>query len=151
MSPEQPYDGRLDGTAARTDGRELRGTMPLLPRRGPCDRCFMKGWFLRRSTVTSAMRAELVGELAHLGMPITVNESACCCPARPMVTVMMPPTASRPYPVDLLLCGHHYRVSQAALRAAGAVVYDEAGVPITAGISDYQHSRHQPAAASPRP
>ena len=125
--------------------------MPLWPRPGQCDRYFMKGRFLRRNTVTRAMRAELVGELAQLGMPIAVNERACCCPARPMVTVMMPPTASRPYPVDLLLCGHHYRVSQAALRAAGAVVYDEAGVPITAGISDYQHSRHQPAAASPRP
>jgi len=34
-----------------------------------------------------------------------------------MVTAVMPATARRPYPVDLLLCGHHYRVSQAALRA----------------------------------
>ena len=57
----------------------------------------------------------------------------------------------RPYPVDLLLCGHHYRVSQVALRAAGAAVYDETGVPVTAGTSDYQYSRHQPAAAAPRP
>ena len=56
-----------------------------------------------------------------------------------------------PYPIDLLLCGHHYRVSQAALLTAGAVVYDETGVPITAGTSDYQHSSHKPAAASPRP
>ena len=54
----------------------------------------------------------------------------------------LPPTARRPYPVDLLLCGHHYRVSQAALRAAGAAVYDETGVPITAGTSDYQQYRH---------
>ena len=82
MSPEQPYDGRLGGTAARTDGRELRGTMPLLPRPGQCDRCFMKGWFLRRSTVTSAMRAELVGELAHLGMPIAVNETCLLLPSQ---------------------------------------------------------------------
>ena len=111
----------------------------------------MKGRFLRRSTMTQAMRAELAGELAQLGVPIAVNERACCCPARPMVTVMMPPAASRPYPVDLMLCGHHYRVSQAALRVAGAVVYDETGVRVTAGISDNQHSRHQPAAASPRP
>src|SRR5271166_2133073 len=49
--------------------------------------------------------------------PIAGNERACCCPAKPMVTAVMAPTARRPYPVDLLLCGHHYRVSQAALRA----------------------------------
>ena len=97
------------------------------------------------------MRAELADDLAHLGRPVVANERACCCPARPMVTVVMPPTASRPYPIDLLLCGHHYRVSQAALRAAGAVAYDETGVPITAGTSDYQHSRCQQAAAAPRP
>ena len=125
--------------------------MPLLPRPTRCDRCHMKGRFLHRDIVTRAMRVELADDVAQLGMPIAVNERACCCPARPMVTVVMPPTASRPYPVDLLLCGHHYRVSQAALRAAGATVYDETGVPITVGVSDYQRSRHQPARAAPRP
>ena len=48
----------------------------------------------------------------------------------------MPPTASRPHPVDLLLCGHHFRVSQAALRAAGATVYDETGLLVMAGTTD---------------
>jgi hypothetical protein len=37
-----------------------------------------------------------------------------------VVQVMMPPTAERPYPVDLWLCGHHYRVCQDALASAGA-------------------------------
>jgi len=50
-----------------------------------------------------------------------------------VVTVVMPPTASRPHPVDLLLCGHHFRVSQASLQAAGADVYDKAGLLIIAG------------------
>jgi len=50
-----------------------------------------------------------------------------------VVTVVMPPTASRPHPVDLLLCGHHFRVSQASLQAAGADVYDKAGLLIMAG------------------
>lgn len=36
----------------------------------------------------------------------------------------MPPTASRPHSVDLWLCGHHYRASADALRAAGARVED---------------------------
>jgi hypothetical protein len=49
---------------------------------------------------------------------------SCCCPARPAVKVIMPPTASRPRPVDLWLCGHHYRASVGALLAAGAIVED---------------------------
>jgi hypothetical protein len=112
---------------------------------------YMKGQFLRRNTVTRAMRAELADDLAQLGRPIAVNDRACCCPARPMVSVVMPPTASRPYPIDLLLCGHHYRVSRAALRAAGATVYDQAGRAVTGDTSGHQHSRHQPAGAAPRP
>lgn len=53
-----------------------------------------------------------------------IPSRACCCPARPRVRVIMPPTAGRPHPVDLWLCGHHYRVSRDALRAAGAEVED---------------------------
>jgi hypothetical protein len=33
----------------------------------------------------------------------------------------MPPTTGRPYRVELLLCGHHFRLSQWTLAAAGAV------------------------------
>ena len=45
-----------------------------------------------------------------------VHTTGTAATARPTVTVVMPPTASRPHLVDLLLCGHHFRVSQAALR-----------------------------------
>ncbi len=38
-----------------------------------------------------------------------------------MVRVLMPATPSRPYRVELLLCGHHFRLSQWTLAAAGAV------------------------------
>jgi hypothetical protein len=69
-------------------------------------------------------------------VPIGVTARACCCPARPVVTVVMPPTASRPHPVDLLLCSHHFRISQAALQAAGAAVYDQTGLLIMAGAGD---------------
>ena len=51
-----------------------------------------------------------------------MDDRACCCPARPIVRVLMPATPSRPYRVDLLLCGHHYRLSQWTLAAAEAVV-----------------------------
>jgi hypothetical protein len=37
-----------------------------------------------------------------------------------VVRVFMPAVPARPHQVDLLLCGHHYRVSRQALAAAGA-------------------------------
>jgi hypothetical protein len=33
----------------------------------------------------------------------------------------MPSTSDRPYRVELLLCGHHFRLSQWTLAAVGAV------------------------------
>ena len=84
-------------------------------------------------TVTRADRAWLVGELAEIERAIGVTERACCCPARPVVRVVMPATATRPELADLLLCGHHYRAGRAALRAAGAAVYDEQGALLEAG------------------
>jgi hypothetical protein len=53
-----------------------------------------------------------------------VPSRACCCPARPVVKVVIPPVPGRPHPVDLWLCGHHYRASRAALLLAGASVED---------------------------
>jgi hypothetical protein len=41
---------------------------------------------------------------------------------------MMPATACRPDPVDLLLCDHHDRASQGALQAADATIYDHEGL-----------------------
>ena len=58
-------------------------------------------------------------------------EHACCCPARPAVVVVMPAAGGRPYPIDLLLCRHHYRVCERALAAAGAVAFDTYGLPLT--------------------
>ena len=49
-------------------------------------------------------------------------DQACCCVARAVVRVVMPPTPGRPYETELLLCGHHYRVSRASLVAAHARV-----------------------------
>jgi hypothetical protein len=64
-----------------------------------------------------------------------LGDRACCCPARPVVRVLIPPASARPHSVDLLLCGHHYRASCAALAAAGAVIMDDrrSGGTIMAG------------------
>ena len=50
-----------------------------------------------------------------------MDDRACCCPSRPVVRVLMPATPSRPYRVDLLLCGHHFRHFHWTLAAAGGV------------------------------
>jgi hypothetical protein len=69
--------------------------------------------------------------LPRRAAPFSVTDQACCCPARPVVMVILPATADRPFPEDLLLCGHHFRVNESALRAAGAVAYDATGAPVT--------------------
>lgn len=50
-----------------------------------------------------------------------MDDKACCCPSRPMVRVFMPSAPHRPYRVELLLCGHHFRLCKWTLAAAGAV------------------------------
>lgn len=59
--------------------------------------------------------------------PSRLADRSCCCPARPVVRVIIPSISARPHPVDLLLCGHHYLASRAALAAVGAVAIDETG------------------------
>lgn len=61
--------------------------------------------------------------------PAGAAGSACCCPARPAVRVIMPGCPARPHTTELRLCGHHYRVSRAALTAAKAIVRELPGTP----------------------
>lgn len=59
------------------------------------------------------------GDPSPPGEDNLLNRS-CCCPARPAILVLMPPTATRPHETDLLLCEYHFRESRRALSAAGA-------------------------------
>jgi hypothetical protein len=68
--------------------------------------------------------------------PPRLADRSCCCPARPVIRVLIPPGPARPYSADLLLCGHHYLASRAALAAVGAEVIEETGAmadPVLAG------------------
>jgi hypothetical protein len=65
--------------------------------------------------------------------PAWLLETACCCPARPAVRVVMPASDDRPRSAELLLCGHHFRNSREALIVAGASVYDRKGSLISSG------------------
>jgi hypothetical protein len=72
-------------------------------------------------------RAEAADDQAAWSGPSLLADHSCCCPARPVVRVLLPPSSTRPHSVDLLLCGHHYLVSRAALAAANAIAIDETG------------------------
>jgi hypothetical protein len=65
--------------------------------------------------------ALLHDDAIEAGGPVVLGP-ACCCPANPVVRVIMPATAARPHHTELLLCGHHGRVSRQALAAANATV-----------------------------
>ena len=69
---------------------------------------------------------------------------SCCCSARPAVVAVMPPGPGREHRTELLLCGHHYRASLAALAAAGAVVVDMSGIP----LAGYEWPEHLAAPAA---
>ena len=107
----------------------------------------MKGWFAHRAKDTADL-----GKLDDLlpGLRHAMADRACCCPARPVVTVIMPAAPGRPHPVDLLLCRHHFQVSQAALISAGAAVYDDTGALVAGGVSEDEHSLGEHAAAARR-
>jgi hypothetical protein len=77
-------------------------------------------------------RAKAADDQPAWSGPPRLADRACCCPARPVVRVLIPPASARPHSVDLLLCGHHYLVSRAALAAVGAVVIDETGTVLEA-------------------
>ena len=117
------------------------GTRPLSRGSPPCKALCMRARFRHRNAVDDP---------GHWAKPLALAGRACCCPARPVVTVVMPPTAARRHPVDLLLCGHHYRVCRAALTAAGATVYDETGALINTGGGGHEPARPEPADAAPR-
>jgi hypothetical protein len=63
----------------------------------------------------------------ELDVPADREDRACCCLVQPVVRAIVPPTPKRGYPMDLLLCGHHYCVSRRALITAGASIYDMPG------------------------
>jgi hypothetical protein len=62
---------------------------------------------------------------APAGLPFL--DRACCCVARAVVRVVLPAAPGRPHETELMLCGHHYRVSRDALAAARARVEELPG------------------------
>ena len=94
--------------------------------------------FTRRRASTADRVAD---NQADWSGPPRLADHSCCCPARPVVRVLIPPGPARQSPADLLLCGHHYRVSRAALAAAGAAVIDETGTVVDSVPAGCRRSR----------
>jgi hypothetical protein len=99
---------------------ELR---PFLARARPGDAEAMNARFHQADQAESA--AGLFGPAAQVWAG--PGDQACCCVARAVVRVVLPPTPDRPHETELLLCGHHYRVSRAALAGAHAQVEELPG------------------------
>lgn len=55
-------------------------------------------------------------------------DRACCCPAEPVVRVVLPPSPTRAQTTDLLLCARHYRISRHAFIAAEAAICELPGI-----------------------
>jgi hypothetical protein len=99
----------------------------------------------RRAAVAGKAAA---GQAEWFGPP-RLAERSCCCPARPVVVVLIPPASARRHPADLLMCGHHYLSSRAALAVAGAIVVDETGAivdlaPVSRETRDFTPARSAP-------
>jgi hypothetical protein len=101
-------------------------------RRAPGDAKAMNARFHQSPDRQADGATALFDAVAH---PVPVPgpaDRACCCVARAVVRVVMPPAAGRPHETELLLCGHHYRVSRHALSAAHARVEELAVSPADA-------------------
>jgi hypothetical protein len=84
--------------------------------------------------------AGLFDATAPHGPAASLADQACCCVARAVVWVVMPPAPGRPHETELMLCGYHYRVSRSALAAAHAAVCELAGS--SADASAWFHDDH---------
>jgi hypothetical protein len=73
---------------------------------------------------------ELAGRPAALIEPVAPASHACCCPAAPAFQIVLPGSEQRPWPTEILLCGHHYREHRRHLLARGAATYDRTGWPV---------------------
>jgi hypothetical protein len=107
----------------------------------------MNARFRRRPTRQDGVAVQPASGGYAPGSPTILIDRSCCCPARPVVRVIMAPTQTRPWKTDLLLCGHHYRVSRSSLAAARAAVGEIPGTPsdTAAWIELGQHAPLVPA------
>jgi hypothetical protein len=79
----------------------------------------------RKNNATTQRAPDSVSHPA--AQDVGLAEHTCCCPAKAVVRVTMPPAPGRPHETDLLLCGHHYRVSRHALASDRAAVRELPG------------------------
>ena len=91
----------------------------------------MDAKFTRQSPIRNVPAAEQIGDggTSLSAESASAADRACCCAAKAAVRVTMPAGPSRAHPTELLLCGHHYRLSRQALVEAQATVHELPGTP----------------------
>jgi hypothetical protein len=82
----------------------------------------MNARFLSRTSTNDYASLQPLDDAIPSRATADLADRACCCSARAMVQVVMPPSPARPHRTELLLCGHHYRAARRALAAAAAAV-----------------------------
>jgi len=87
---------------------------------------------LRRAAALKATPSGAVEPAAAYLPARRHRERACCCSAQPAVIAVMPVAGDRRAATELLLCGHHYRISRATLAAKGATFLDMKGFALAA-------------------
>jgi hypothetical protein len=85
------------------------------------------GGRLSRATTAAAGQPDTSEPVAVCRTTWRYADRSCCCAAQPAVVAVIPPGGERQAETDLLLCGHHYRASKAALSAADATILDMKG------------------------
>lgn len=88
----------------------------------------LSGQTIRQASPSASLTEDWVASLRTAGR-------ACCCSAKPavvaVVTVKDRAAPDKLLISDLLLCGHHYRLSRSVLAAMGATVIDAHGAMVT--------------------
>jgi CBS domain-containing protein len=106
------------------DGHQGGGASP------PLEGGMNEGQAMTRSLPITDIAARDAGSASAwplLRPAVLPSQLACCCPAQPLDQVIFPTTTSHDQPVEVLLCGHHYRLSRATLLRVGSPIYDVTG------------------------
>jgi hypothetical protein len=143
----RPHDTAVAAATSGTFGTfgpDLGAFLLCQSRAGRRDAENMNARFLHQAAGSDGGTARPEHERIEHTQDAVIASRADCCPARPVVRVIMPSTPARVHETGLLLCGHHYRVSRAALAKAHASACrlpGPAGIEPAALIPDLPRSR----------
>ena len=66
-----------------------------------------------------------IDELLPAPVTMITTMQADCCIAKAAYLVVLPASAERSHPAELLLCGHHFRAGRQGLQRSNAIAFDQ--------------------------